>query len=104
MEALTGNEADGAAPEGGPAASAKGRPEVELRLLAGREALDLLREAPIIVQRARNKGVVRRLEAVYYDTPDRLFASHGLSLRVRRSGRLHTQTLKRTLEGNVLAR
>ena len=78
--------------------------EVELRLLASPDMLDRLREAPIIVQCARNKGTVRRLEAVYYDTPGHLFASHGLSLRVRRSGKLHTQTLKRAVAGNVLTR
>ena len=87
-----------------PDSTARACHEVELRLLAPPDMLEQLREAPIIVQCARNKGTVRRLEAVYYDTPDHLFASHGLSLRVRRSGKQHTQTLKRAVAGNVLTR
>jgi inorganic triphosphatase YgiF len=69
--------------------------EVELKLLAPAGALDQLREAPIVVRHARNGGVARRLEAVYYDTPDRTLFSHGLSLRVRRNGNRYVQTLKR---------
>jgi triphosphatase len=69
--------------------------EVELKLLAPAGALDLLREAPVIVRNARNGGVARRLDAVYYDTPDRTLFRHGLSLRVRRSGSHYVQTLKR---------
>ena len=69
--------------------------EVELKLLAPAGALDRLREAPVIVRNARNGGVARRLDAVYYDTPDRTLFRHGLSLRVRRSGNRYIQTLKR---------
>jgi triphosphatase len=69
--------------------------EVELKLLAPAGMLDQLREAPVITRRARNAGVARRLETVYFDTPDRILHSHGLSLRVRRSGKKYVQTLKR---------
>jgi triphosphatase len=69
--------------------------EVELKLLAPAGALDQLREAPVIVRNARNGGIARRLDAVYYDTPDRTLFGHGLSLRVRRSGNHYVQTLKR---------
>jgi inorganic triphosphatase YgiF len=68
--------------------------EIELKLLAPPETLERLREMPVIVQHARNRGAFRRLETVYYDTPDRLLFQHGMSLRVRRSGRHFTQTLK----------
>ena len=61
--------------------------EIELKLLASPDALDALRKAPVVVQHARNRGITRRLEAIYYDTPDRLLVRHGLSLRVRRSGK-----------------
>ena len=49
---------------------------------------------PVIVQHARNRGAFRRLETVYYDTPERLLFRHGMSLRVRRSGKHFIQTLK----------
>ena len=69
--------------------------EIELKLLAPPGTLDQFREAPAIMRRARNAGVARRLDAVYYDTPDRILHSHGFSLRVRRSGKKYVQTLKR---------
>src|SRR5258705_10265559 len=68
--------------------------EIELKLLAAQGALEQLREVPIIVQHARNRGAFRRLETVYYDTPERLLFRHGMSLRVRRSGQRFIQTLK----------
>src|SRR6478609_7626653 len=70
------------------------RAEVELKLLAPQGSLEKLREAPVIVQHARNRGVVRRLETVYYDTPERALFQRGMSLRVRRSGKHFIQTLK----------
>ncbi|MGA3401259.1 MAG: CHAD domain-containing protein [Acetobacteraceae bacterium] len=69
--------------------------EVELKLLAPAGSLGQLREAPAIARYACNAGVTRRLDAVYYDTPDRALFNHGLSLRVRRSGKHYVQTLKR---------
>ena len=69
--------------------------EVELKLLAPPGTLEQLRQAPIIAQHACNGGLVRRLDAVYYDTPDRALHRSGLSLRVRRSGSRYIQTLKR---------
>jgi inorganic triphosphatase YgiF len=71
------------------------RNEVELKLLAPAGVLAQLREAPVIARHARNGGVVRRLDAIYYDTQDRTLFSHGLSLRVRRNGKRYVQTLKR---------
>ncbi len=79
--------------------------EVELKLAGSVEALATLRESDLIQRHARNRGVVRRLDAIYYDTPDRLLDRSGLSLRVRRSGRRHVQTLKRaSAGGDPLAR
>jgi triphosphatase len=69
--------------------------EVELKLLAPAGILEQLRGASVFARHARNSGVVRRLEAIYYDTPDRILFGHGMSLRVRRSGRRYVQTLKR---------
>jgi inorganic triphosphatase YgiF len=68
--------------------------EIELKLLAPQGTLERLREMPVIVQHARNRGAFRRLETVYYDTPEQLLFQHGMSLRVRRSGKHFIQTLK----------
>jgi triphosphatase len=68
--------------------------EIELKLLAPPGILEKLREMPVIVQHARNRGVVRRLETVYYDTPERLLLQRGMSLRVRHGGKHFIQTLK----------
>ena len=68
--------------------------EIELKLLAPQGILEKLREMPVIVQHARNRGVVRRLETVYYDTPERALFQRGMSLRVRRGGKHFIQTLK----------
>lgn len=69
--------------------------EVELKLLAPPGVLDGLCEAPVIVRHGRGRRAARRLEATYYDTADRALFSHGLSLRVRRTGKKYIQTLKR---------
>jgi triphosphatase len=80
--------------------SARSRPrpatntEVELKLLASPAAIELIREAPVIVRHARNRGIVRHLDTVYYDTPDRALSRQSSSLRVRRSGARYVQTLK----------
>ncbi|UGV28228.1 CYTH and CHAD domain-containing protein [Rhodopseudomonas boonkerdii] len=68
--------------------------EIELKLLAPQEVLEKLFETPVIVQHARNRGGVRRLETVYYDTADGALFQRGMSLRVRRSGKHFVQTLK----------
>lgn len=79
--------------------------EIELKLLAPQSLLETLSEMPVIVQHARNRGVVRRLETVYYDTPEGALFQHGMSLRVRRSGKHFVQTLKlRPDIGRPLAR
>jgi triphosphatase len=50
--------------------------EFELKLLAPQGSLEKLREAPCIVQHARNRGAFHRLETVYYDTPERVLFRH----------------------------
>jgi inorganic triphosphatase YgiF len=68
--------------------------EIELKLRASPAAIEQIRKAPVIVQNARNRGVVRRLDTVYYDTPDHALARQRGSLRVRRTGTRYVQTLK----------
>jgi inorganic triphosphatase YgiF len=70
--------------------------EIELKLRASPAAIEQIRKAPVIVQNARNRGVVRRLDTVYYDTPDQALARQRGSLRVRRNGTRYVQTLKLT--------
>ena len=65
-----------------------------LRLAASPAALERLREAPIIVRHARNRGVVRHLETIYYDTPERTLFAAGLSLKVERQGRRFIQSVR----------
>src|SRR5262245_1319414 len=68
--------------------------EIELKLHASPAAIEQIRKAPVIVQNARNRGVVRRLDTIYYDTPDHTLARQRGSLRVRRNGTRYVQTLK----------
>src|ERR1700743_1748292 len=58
-----------------------GQAEIELKLLAPQGTIQRLREMPLIVQHARNRGAFRWLETVYYDTPEHLLFQHGMSLR-----------------------
>jgi triphosphatase len=78
--------------------------KVELKLLAPQGTLEKLRELPVILQHARNRGSFRRLETVYYDTPERLLFQRGMSLRVRRNGKHFLQTLKLPTNGQPHAR
>lgn len=78
--------------------------EIELKLAVSPEALAILRDAELVARHARNRGVTRRLDAVYYDTPDRLLDRNGLALRVRRSGKRHVLTVKRSGSGDPLTR
>ncbi|ATU93344.1 hypothetical protein BLM14_18340 [Phyllobacterium zundukense] len=78
--------------------------ETELKLLAPPGTLDQVRASPAFLQSARNKGTIRRLEATYYDTADRQLYDAGLSLRVRRSGKHFTQTIKRLAVNGPLTR
>src|SRR5262249_60874192 len=70
--------------------------EIELKLRASPAAIEQIRKAPVIMQNARNRGVVRRLDTIYYDTPDQALGRQSGSLRVRRNGTRYVQTLKIT--------
>ncbi|TXR50389.1 CYTH domain-containing protein [Phyllobacterium endophyticum] len=76
--------------------------ELKLRTIPG--ALDQVRISPTILQSARNKGTIRRLEATHYDTTDHRLFDAGLSLRVRRSGKRFTKTIKRLSVNDPLTR
>lgn len=98
----TGNQAGNADPA---VASPQAVPvETELKLRALPSALNQVRTSPAILQCARNKGTIRRLETTYYDTMDHQLFDAGVSLRVRRSGKQFTQTIKRLAAYGPLAR
>ncbi|QND55002.1 CHAD domain-containing protein (plasmid) [Phyllobacterium sp. 628] len=78
--------------------------EVELKLRASPGALDLVRMSAPVQLAARNKGIIRKLEATYYDTADHTLFNAGLSLRVRKAGKQYVQTVKRAAVNGSLSR
>lgn len=83
----------------GPGAIAPAPPdhqEVELKLSVPPETVSRLRRHPLLTGLARN---TRRLDSTYFDSPDLALLKRNLSLRVRKLGRRHVQTLK---EGPLL--
>lgn len=78
--------------------------EVELKLLVPPGRLGEFRECALLRLPVRNKGIVRRLDATYYDTANHDLYRAGLSLRVRRSGKQFTQTMKRLSSTDTLSR
>lgn len=78
--------------------------EVELKLVTDPATLQRLLATAVVTRNATSKGVVRRLEATYYDTHDAVIARQGASLRVRRSGKQFVQTLKLASQGSPLQR
>ncbi|MDX3899188.1 MAG: CHAD domain-containing protein [Sphingobium sp.] len=64
--------------------------EVELKLELDSPAADFLEASPLL------EGKTSRADqrAIYFDTADHLLFRHGLSLRIRRTGRKRIQTIK----------
>lgn len=75
-----------------------GHLELEIKLLGTADRLDRIRESTFIEAIAASPPSVRHLHNVYYDTPDRWFAAHALTLRVRSDGGKYTQGLKARFE------
>lgn len=65
--------------------------ETELKLYLTEEAIAALPQAVLLRDLPRR---VVRLDAVYFDTADRVLQANGMALRLRRAGRQWTQTLK----------
>ncbi|MEK1890956.1 MAG: CHAD domain-containing protein [Phyllobacterium sp.] len=78
--------------------------ETELKLLVAAERFATFRERALERLPTRNKGIIRRLDAVYFDTADHALHEAGLTLRVRRTGRSFTQTVKRIVSTGSLSR
>jgi inorganic triphosphatase YgiF len=73
--------------------------ETELKLLLPPERIAGLGRVPAVAAATRGRPVSRRVHTVYYDTPERDLARHGMALRLRRAGARWIQTLK--TEGRV---
>ena len=68
--------------------------EIELKLRVEPKHLAKLRRAAAIQRRAVGRASTRQLLSTYYDTEDLALWKAGLSLRVRKVGSLHVQTIK----------
>jgi triphosphatase len=77
-----------------------------LKLVADPGEIAKLIEAAAALAPARNKGTVRLLRSVYYDTPGCALFRCGVVLRVRQSGKRFTQAVRLLAEtpGNLLGR
>lgn len=68
--------------------------ETEIKLLLAPDAVAALRRHPLLNPESGPAPLTRRLDSVYFDTPDLRLHRRGLSLRVRDAGDARTQTLK----------
>lgn len=75
--------------------------ETELKLLLAPQDLRRLRRDPRIRALQQGRAATRRVQSVYYDTPDRALLRAGLALRLRSDGGRWLQTLK--TEGEAAA-
>lgn len=68
--------------------------ETELKLLIEPADVAAFRRLALLKQIATSKPATRLLRNTYFDTPELHLREHGMELRVRRVGRVATQTLK----------
>jgi triphosphatase len=66
--------------------------EIELKLRLPPSAIDALRADPLL---ARLRQTRKRLDNIYFDTPDHALAQARIGLRLRKDGRRWLQTVKR---------
>lgn len=76
--------------------------EFELKLALTSAGLKALKAHPLI-QPFMAGSTTKRLVGTYYDTPSQDLRAHGATLRVRKVGRRHIQTLKLATDGDVAA-
>jgi inorganic triphosphatase YgiF len=74
--------------------------ELELKFQLGSGAVDALRRSAL----PPGTGEIVSLRATYFDTPDHRLRDGGFSLRVRREGARHVQTLKHRGAGGLFER
>lgn len=78
--------------------------ELELKLIVDADRLADFNNAPVMTANARSKGARKHLRAAYYDTAERTLWRNRLTLRVRKSGAHHTQTVKAEIGDDPLRR
>ena len=61
--------------------------EIELKLLLPPDQIPRLGRLASVAAATRGRPGSRQLHSVYYDTPQRDLARHGVALRLRRSSR-----------------
>ncbi len=75
--------------------------ETELKLTASPPMLRRTILAPWLRKAATDKPKRHRITSVYFDTSDFALRQHSVSLRVRKSGSMHLQTIKATTNGLI---
>ena len=68
--------------------------EMEIRFAASERDLVRIARGSALHGFAVGRAATRRLSTIYYDTPKLSFSKAGLSLRVRKTGRIYVQTVK----------
>lgn len=68
--------------------------ELELKLVIDHDDVALFRRLPFLRERAAATPRRRKLQNIYFDTPDLLLKNHAMALRARRVGGKWLQTLK----------
>jgi triphosphatase len=81
-------------------APATAAPELEIKFQLGAGAVQALEDALF----PAGQGKVARLHAIYFDTSRHALRDAGFSLRVRRKGETHIQTLKHRAGGGLFER
>jgi len=77
--------------------------EIELKLAARPSDLARLGHSQALTRYGAGPAQTKRLNTIYYDTPDLGLAKAGFSLRVRRHGRRYVQTVKSRNSAGMLA-
>ncbi len=81
-------------------APATAAPELEIKFQLGAGAVEALEQELFPAAQAKTS----RLHAIYFDTPSHRLRDAGFSLRVRRKGDTHIQTLKHRGDGGLFQR
>ena len=78
--------------------------ETELKLAVSPDDMEKLRSSPAIAARASGAAATKALESTYFDTADRRLAGRLVTVRVRKVGDRHLQTVKGAPDPNGLGR